>query len=254
MNDTPAEQMAPRAAKAKSTAGSAKAAIASASDATIDRILRLVHERKLRPGDQLPSEGDLAVECQVSRGTVREAVSALAQLGVLNVGNGRRAQVAEISGENMAILIDHAVKTTQVTVLQTWDLRQTIEARIVRLASLRRSPEQVEKMRQIGATMSASIDDLQALGQADIQLHLCWAEAARNPLFLLNIQSLVHVMRWTGPVGWAAFGSRERIIAHVELHHRITEAIADRRAEDAVAAMQQHFEQAQVALIDSGIE
>jgi DNA-binding FadR family transcriptional regulator len=61
-------------------------------------------------------------------------------------------------------------------------------------------------------------------------------------------------MRWTSPVGWAAIGSRERITAHVELHHRISEAISDRRADDAVTWMQQHFEQAQIALIDSGIE
>ncbi|WP_395818374.1 FadR/GntR family transcriptional regulator [Devosia sp.] len=254
MTDTPADQTLPQAGTKTKPGTEPAKAIASASDATLDRILRFVHERKLRPGDQLPSEGDLAVECQVGRGTVREAVRALAQLGVLNVSNGRRAQVAEISGENLAILIDHAVKTTQVTVLQTWDLRQTIEARIVRLASLRRSPEQVEKMHKIGASMMANIDDLQALGEADINLHLCWAEAARNPLFLLNIQSLVHVMRWTSPVGWAAIGSRERITAHVELHHRISEAISDRRADDAVTWMQQHFEQAQIALIDSGIE
>jgi GntR family transcriptional regulator, transcriptional repressor for pyruvate dehydrogenase complex len=225
----------------------------TASALALARILQIVHERGLLPGKQLPSEADLAQECMVSRGTIREATKALAQLGILNIRNGRRAEVAEINGRNIAILIDHAVQTAQVTVLQTWDLRQTLETRIARLAALRRSPIHVDKMRFHVAQMVDSLSDFNALTKADIELHLCFAEAAKNPLFLFNIQSMTQVMTWTGPLGYAAIGTPEKIGIHIKLHSAIVDAIERQDADEAVRLMVQHFEEAKNCMMESGL-
>jgi len=42
----------------------------------VERLLSLIAERQLRPGDRLPSERDLAAAMQVSRATLREALRA----------------------------------------------------------------------------------------------------------------------------------------------------------------------------------
>ncbi len=225
----------------------------TATDNVLEAILALIHDGGLRPGDRLPSEGQMALDFGASRGTVRETVRALSQLGVLDVGNGRRATVASFTGAKLAVLIDHAVMTSQVSVVQTWDFRQTLEIRIARLAALRRDDDDIAAMRTMTERMKNAIGDTDKLTEADIALHLAWAKAAKNPLYLVNMESLTSVMRRTGPVGWAALGSREIIADHVDTHEALTQAIAERQSEEAVQLMTRHFQVARDALYESGL-
>jgi GntR family transcriptional repressor for pyruvate dehydrogenase complex len=223
------------------------------TDVVFNKILLHIHNHNLKPGDKIPSEGALSKEFGFGRGSVREAVKALAQLGILAVFNGRTPEVAPINGHNIAILIEHAVRTSQVTIIQTWDLRNTLETRIAKLAALRRTDEQVDRMRTLCLKMKEAKDDFDLLTNLDIKLHLTWAEAAHNPLFLLNIQSLETIMAWTGPVGWRALGNSENLDDHIIIHCLITEAIAERRVDDAVELMRRHFNKARECLLDSGL-
>jgi DNA-binding FadR family transcriptional regulator len=225
----------------------------TATDNVLEAMLALIQDGGLEPGDKLPSEGQMALDFGASRGTVRETVRALSQLGVLDVGNGRRAEVAAFTGEKLAILIDHAVRTSQVTVVQTWDFRQTLEIRVARLAALRREESDIADMRIITERMQNALGNTDDLTDADIDLHLIWARAAKNPLFLVNMQSLKSVMKRTGPIGWAALGGQDMIAEHIRIHEELTEAIAERRSEDAVNLMTRHFEVARAALYDSGL-
>ncbi|MEX3007867.1 FadR/GntR family transcriptional regulator [Hoeflea sp. TYP-13] len=225
----------------------------TATDNVLEAMLSLIQDGGLEPGDKLPSEGQMALDFGASRGTVRETVRALSQLGVLDVGNGRRATVAAFTGEKLAVLIDHAVRTSQVTVVQTWDFRQTLEIRVARLAALRREDSDIANMRLMTERMKNALGNTDELTEADINLHLAWARAAKNPLFVVNMESLKSVMRRTGPIGWAALGGSDMVLEHIQIHEQLTEAIAERRSEDAVQLMSRHFEVARAALYDSGL-
>lgn len=76
---------------------------------SVDRVASELREdilrRRYRPGDRLPSERDLALRLQVSRGAVREALRALAQLGILEIGPGGARAVA-IEDASLEV-IDH---------------------------------------------------------------------------------------------------------------------------------------------------
>src|ERR1700737_4546150 len=49
----------------------------------VDQIRGLIASGQLRPGDQLPSERELAEQFQVSRASIREALTALQVMGLL---------------------------------------------------------------------------------------------------------------------------------------------------------------------------
>ena len=97
-----------------------------------------IREGKLRVGDPIPSEAEIAEDLGVSRTVVREALRALAALGVVALGNGRRARVGTINNDVLGLVLDHAVHTDQVSIQQIYDVRRTIEMRTVSLAALRR--------------------------------------------------------------------------------------------------------------------
>ncbi len=82
---------------------------------------------------------EFAEDLGVSRTVVREALRALAALGIVDLGNGRRARVGTIDNDVLGLVLDHAVHTDQVAIQQIYDVRRTIEMRTVSLATLRRS-------------------------------------------------------------------------------------------------------------------
>ena len=61
----------------------------SAAGQVIKEILNNIMEGTLQPGEKLPTEREFAEMFRVGRSTIREAVSALAVIGYLEVVQGR---------------------------------------------------------------------------------------------------------------------------------------------------------------------
>lgn len=55
----------------------------SAVDIVVNNIKHLLMERKLKPGDRLPSESEISEGMGVSRGSVREAMKILSAFGLV---------------------------------------------------------------------------------------------------------------------------------------------------------------------------
>ena len=105
----------------------------------IGAITRHIRENDLMPGDRLPSEATLSKELNVSRTVVREAYRSLAAMRIIELATGKRATVSPIDHGAMSLIIEHGVHTDQINVQQIYDVRRTIETRIVTLASIRRT-------------------------------------------------------------------------------------------------------------------
>ena len=58
------------------------------------RLISLIADRQLRPGDKLPPERDLAATMQVSRPSLREALRALAMLNIVEIRQGSGTYVS----------------------------------------------------------------------------------------------------------------------------------------------------------------
>jgi GntR family transcriptional regulator, transcriptional repressor for pyruvate dehydrogenase complex len=97
-----------------------------ASHDVVRQVQDLLISGRLRPGDRLPSERDLADTLQVGRSTIREAYRALEALGVIRVQPGAAAYVAELA--------THAIPTgmAEPSQFRTWEQqRQLFEVRLV---------------------------------------------------------------------------------------------------------------------------
>ena len=207
----------------------------------------------LRVGDTLPSEGETASQLGVSRTVVREAYRSMSALGLIDVGNGRKASVGAINPQSLALLFDHGVQTNQASVQQILDVRRTIEIRTVGLAALLRKDTEAREIAALASAMRADFAASERVMEHDIAFHEAIARASRNPMFSMVVASFGLVTRETWPLGWKARASNEERMAHVVCHEQIARDIAEGDRVQAEAHMASHFDSTAKVLLTSGI-
>lgn len=219
----------------------------------VDRVNEHIRRNGLMVGDLLPSEGTFAEEFGVSRVVMREAFRSLAALGIIDVGNGRRARVAAIDSHVLAVMVDHAVHVEQVSIQQIYDLRRTLEARTVRLAALRRDEAEADRILALAEAMRADFYEADKVMVHDMAFHRAITAAARNPSFSLVLGGFEKVMRQTWPIGWRSRVSDALRLECVENHETIARAVKAGDPQAAQIAMDEHFDNSVKALISAGL-
>lgn len=226
---------------------------ASRTGRVVDLVRAHIREGRLRPGDALPGEAAFALRAGVSRPVAREAFRSLAALGIVDTGNGRRPRVARVDSGVLGAVIDHAVTTDQMSPQQIFDVRRTVEGRIVALAAMRRAEEEARAIAEEAEGMRAAFDDPPAVMEHDLAFHRRLATASRNPLFALLIEGFAEATRQTWAVAWRARASDAERLESVETHRAVAAAVAAQDAGAAVAAMNDHFDHSVRALLAAGM-
>ncbi len=219
----------------------------------IGAISRHIREHDLMPGDRLPSEMLLSKELNVSRTVVREAFRSLAAMRIIELATGKRATVAQIDHGAMSLMFEHGVHTDQISIQQIYDVRRTIETRIVTLAAIRRSDAEATEILALAAAMHADRDDAAKLMEDDLAFHLALARASRNPVYTLIVGAFQGITRQTWPIGWksrATQSSRDLMIA---THVDIARAVAASDPQQAMSLMSLHFDESVRALLTGGL-
>lgn len=208
----------------------------------IDAVRSYIRNHDLKVGDTLPGEAHFAELVGVSRAVIREAFGALGALRLIDIGNGRRAKVGALDGSVMALSLEHAISTAQITVGDIWDVRRTLECRTVALAAKNRTEAEAEQILKLAEALVAAKDDLAQITQLDIAFHEAIARASHNPLFVQIVTSFAPLMAEAVPRAWGTRSSdaeRDRVFDN---HLAVADAIADGDPKQALLAMDAHFD------------
>jgi GntR family transcriptional regulator, transcriptional repressor for pyruvate dehydrogenase complex len=238
---------------AESTGVEREEAAGGRTEQVIAAVTALIRANRLSPGDPLPSETALAAQLGVSRTVVREAFGSMAALRLIDVGNGRRARVSAIDHSVLALVLDHAVHTDQISVQQIYDVRRTIELRTASLAALRRDAREADSISALAAAMRSNFPDSARVMEHDIEFHETVARASRNPMFALVVGSFHIVTRQTWPIGWNSRRTDAERMASIAGHEVIANAIAAGDPRAAETAMADHFDFSVKALLSAGV-
>jgi DNA-binding FadR family transcriptional regulator len=211
---------------------------------TVHRIAAIIRDEALRVGDQLPSEGALVDRLCVSRTVVREAIRALAALGIVDVGNGRRPRVAAATAFPFIMALTHSAQTGQITVQQIWEARSCIEVKTATLAAGFRTDEQSMRLLELASRMRDCEDHGAAMAGLEIEFHQLIAAASRNILFEHLLASFAPLMLTAVPAAWSTRSTPEEEEEVIENHLGIATAIAEKNAKAAAKAMERHFDRA----------
>lgn len=160
------------------------------TDLLVTRLLGLVTTGNLKAGDQLPPERRLAETFNISRPTVREALRALAVLGVLEVRHGGGVFVSQLEASDLLEPLAFFLTLRSTEVDKLYEARRLIEGEIAALAAERGDPIATTDLEILIATQDNAKDSPERYRDADTAFHRRLAELAGNDFLARAAQSL----------------------------------------------------------------
>ena len=207
----------------------------------VQQIEKSIQKGTLKPGDQLPAERELALKFGVSRTAVREAVRTLHEKGLVEAYSGRGTFITNTTSRAGRKPIDVTMRIDQPDgLMHLAELRQILEPEIAARAATRMDDQQLTLMREAFDVMNGAMTDADSYIEADLDFHLALAEAAGNPMILSLLDLIIGQLREQRRKIFSVHGGPERGQHH---HARILEAIANKDAMAARAAMLDHLQQ-----------
>jgi DNA-binding FadR family transcriptional regulator len=202
----------------------------------LEKMLELIDSGEYPAGGRLPPERELAERFKVSRPTIREAIIALEALERVSVKTGSGVYVLENH-----TLLDHVYQS--VTAFELTEARALIEGEAAALAAKMITDEELDQLQQSleGMAQENECGDL-ATGDADREFHHLVAKATQNKMLILMTDQMWHV-RNNAPQVFQAYKSicEQDGAKRVEEHRIIYDALEQRDADAARAAMHEHF-------------
>lgn len=209
----------------------------------VDALAGRIRDGSLNAGEKLPTEAAIMEEFGVSRTVVREAISRLQAAGLVETRHGVGTFVVGL-GEGSAFRISPEQLGTLQDVIAVLELRIGVETESAALAAMRRTPENIETLRNaLKAFVTAVEEGRDAVGP-DFQFHLEIARATQNHHFVDLMGTLGGMMiprarlEPPGPLT----PERQAYLRGVNAEHEsIVDAIERQDAEAARAAMRTHL-------------
>ncbi len=150
--------------------------------ALVDSLISQIRSESYPPGEKLPSETELIARYGVSRTVVREALSKLQAMGLVETRHGVGTFVRGMQDAPFVVTSEQLVTLNEV--LAVLELRMGIEVEAAGLAALRRSARDLKQMQSAIAEFEDAIVQGRDAIEADYKFHRAIASATRNEHFL----------------------------------------------------------------------
>ncbi|TRW96001.1 FadR family transcriptional regulator [Paracoccus sp. M683] len=219
------------------------------ADQIYGRMLELIASGQLAEGDKLPSEHQIGERFNVSRPVVREALARLRDDGIILARHGVGSFVRRRPPQG---LIDFAGADDVAGLMRCMEARLAIEPAAARLAALRASPADLNRIEVALELLEAGMRRRQPQREADLDFHMAVAEASGNEVLVQMLGTTRSTMLAAIDVAQSLTrqGTDERIEAVITEHRQIAEAIRARDGDGAALLMGYHLVQARQRVTD----
>lgn len=214
-----------------------------------DRIKRFIIEQGMQAGDPLPAEAEMARLLNVSRSSLREAMSSLQTLGIVEVRHGSGTYVGHFSLDPLVDALTFRILVDQPRTLQTvrelLNIRMILESSLVARVACDHTSAQIEELRRLIERMAEQTTNDGSYAATDRAFH----EALYLPL---GNQMVVNLLGAFWDVialvrDQLGFEKVPPLVTTAD-HRLILAAIEGGDADAAVAAMTEHFHGIQARL------
>jgi len=208
-----------------------------------DAIKDLIYERKLKPGDPLPTEHELAETLGVSRNSLREALKVLEATGVVVIRRGYGMAVGEMSLRSLiSELVFHARLSAQEGTKELrdlMDLRAALETSLIVRVAAAMQPKDLEAINRAVVAMETAAENGRFSPEDDRVFHDQLYRPLDNPFISQLLAAFWDVFALLQDHLPNSVESPAEIAAH---HRAIYDALAAGDADGASAALERHFD------------
>jgi GntR family transcriptional repressor for pyruvate dehydrogenase complex len=200
-------------------------------------------EGRIRNGDRLLPERELALQLGVSRPIVREALRALSMMGVVEI----RERVGTVVRQpDVSVLGDvFAFSLAQVpdAIDDVMQARIALECQAIRLACQRATTADIERMRGALDAIEATVDDATGGGLADFDFHLALVRASRSDTIVQLYGAMATLLTRSHRDRRQLVGGHDESMKRtvVEDHRHLLEAVMAGDEDAADQALRKHF-------------
>ncbi|MFY9903782.1 MAG: FadR/GntR family transcriptional regulator [Terriglobales bacterium] len=202
---------------------------------------------KLKPGDKLPSERELAEMLQVSRSSIRDAIRGLELIGLVEPRQGAGTIVRELSAETLVNPFASALKHRKEMVSELLDFRKMLEPPLAARAATHADADEIAEMDDILRRQEAKLASGDPAIAEDAEFHYAVALASGNSVVLKVLDILMDMLRDTRERSLQVTGRQQKSIAG---HWKVLNAIKRHDGEAAKAAMRRHIEDVEEIVLD----
>jgi GntR family transcriptional regulator, transcriptional repressor for pyruvate dehydrogenase complex len=226
---------------------------AGVAQSVVNRILDLVRTGMLRAGDRLPSERELIDILNISRPSLREALRALAMLGVVDSRHGGGAYITNLEARTLLAPLDFFLSLSKSNLADAFESRRIVEIEIVRKAASNATAADLDALQGMLAAHEKVLSDPVGFRILDSRFHARLSAIAGNVVLERIAYGLYNM----------GLDIRRRATEDVALIHRslgehtkIVLAISAKDAEAAAKAMAAHLDHIEAstrAVIESDV-
>ena len=203
--------------------------------AVLERIQAYIIEQKIKPGERLPSERELAELLAVSRVTVRQALKVLEDIGKVEIVHGSGTYLRSVTHDRLVRDLAGNRRIDLAFIRELIPVRAALDCKALEAMAAVYKPKFAKKLRAIIEKRDS--DAATKTWSLDLRLEAAFAELSGNAL-LMNLQGAVHELwayAWTG-LGLAPANPGDFHAEHLEL----LEAIEAEEWPRAMALLREH--------------
>jgi len=216
-------------------------------ESVIEQIMNLIKNNKLKPGDKLSPERELAEKLSISRGSLREAFRVLESRGLIKSkpGGGRYIREIRKNGHNNTENIILSLEKSSI--LELLEAREMFEVKIAEIAAQKATPEDIKLIEEALNKMNEE-EELKygKETESDTEFHLAIASASHNFVFVNIIKLHLDLLKETRGKTWQITGRREK---QYQEHQVILQAIKERDSKKAGEVMLKHLRNIREVLV-----
>ncbi len=210
----------------------------SAAERVVTQVIGLIRSGNVKPGDRIPTESELASAFQVSKPVVREALRALAILGVVETRQGGRCFVTDLTVARLMAPLQFVISLDEASVDALHEARLMTEVGIVRRAALRTDEAVLARLGEMVDAGSELVRDPVGFRMLDQEFHRMINHLGGNPFLEVVAQSFYEL-----GMEYRRMATENRLVLErsaVE-HRAIVEALRKANPDEAAAAMCAHL-------------
>jgi GntR family transcriptional regulator, sialic acid-inducible nan operon repressor len=211
----------------------------------MDRIMSAIKDGAMQAGDPLPSERELMDLYGVGRPAIREALQNMARVGLIALNPGERARVAAPSFDNLmqtvALTTSGILRNSDKSLEDLKEARLLFEVQMVRIATVRATSVDIQKLEECHASHVRSLSDLSQFTRQDMLFHREIARITGNSIFPTLSESLIS---WLAEFYQDLVRVRGAEDLTLKEHEAILASIKSRNPDKAEDALRRHLTRA----------